>query len=642
MGETIISAEKMSVDAFSYMCSGKAGDVFDLETLTGSKEFYYGDDLQNLTKCTQVVLQKNGESCVLVPLDTNGNPVNVNVYMVYDHLYSFDIPLNNIVDEHSEDNGDVYLWNGTEYYVTNHLQPTEEDTKETIDAKLTEIHPYTVRITGHIGDTFISSELDELLIYAATGEKRAFRSDRWTNLKYVPSDNGQRYYQGYCINNYIKLNSFEDKVNYFDIYTKDDGTVALGVVLPGNQFYSMEDVDFYTLRESVVKPTLKNDKDVYHVQLRVPSNIMLEKDGELYDGDFTLKGGSAVVKYKGTELVNDDFVPENKQSGISQQETNTLEWTPALQFDEEGSDLFDAEKMQITITFEVYGTLTAASGKEIVYTKEEPLSVTETLTSEKLIQSYYACPNQRGYDVLLDLVEAVKNDVDNESKVSVTKIWDDSSDYYGVRPDHVTVTLERSVDGGETWSEFEGNVVTITGEGQNAGKSIWTKEITGIETFTINAVGEVVPYQFQIKSEDSIALDREEFAYEPSVDGMVVTNKLRLETETNISVEKKWIDEDGEEMTAGEIPESIYFSIYQDGKYYTTGILSKSVEWKTEIAGLPVYKSAQNKYTYTCYELDENGKKIQNGGIVSFDGEYYESAVTENDGAFVIQITTTG
>ena len=75
------------------------------------------------------------------------------------------------------------------------------------------------------------------------------------------------------------------------------GNPELSVTLPGNSVYPVSNVDFYTTRACIVKPLVKDYTDLYHIQLRVPSNVVVENDGELYSGTFTLKGGSARIVY---------------------------------------------------------------------------------------------------------------------------------------------------------------------------------------------------------------------------------------------------------------------------------------------------------------------------------------------------------
>jgi len=633
-GNQVVSAEKMSSTAFTYMCSGLLNEVFDLSDITGFKEFYYGDNLTNLTKCTQVILQKSGDEYVLLPVDSSGKPVSKNTYIVYDHLYTFDITLNSIVNEHSEDNGDVYLWRGSQYYITENLTPTTDDTLQYIDESLTEIQPYTVSVTGRIGDSFEVAEVDELLIYAAVGDRQTFIQD-WVNLQKHPSDNGARYYDGYCINDYLHLNSFEDKVNYFAIYENSDGSVSLGAMLPGDHMYSIDMIDFYTTRQPIVKPPIMDAKNIYHIQLRVPSNAVIEMDGELYSGDLTLSGGSATVIYNDQVLADSAF--SSVSSSGSQQESNGLSWAKNIVYGYNSSNViyepaFDPEVMKITITFMVYGTLTSTTGKEIVYSREEPLTVTETLSREKMLQSFFACPNLRGYDVLLDISAAVKRDVDATTayNVTITKNWDDSSNFYEVRPNEVTVTLERSLDNGVTWSEFENNVVTITGDGDNAGKSIWTKELKGIDSYIINGNGEIVPYTFRIKSESMVDTGNDDFIYESTINGTTVTNKLDFETELDIQLEKEWVDVNGNVLT-GLVPDDVIVHIYQDGKYFSTEYLSAKNNWQSNVYGVPVYKNAKEKYEYTVKVVDEDEEIIEDGQIAAYNSKSFQFSTTDTN-----------
>ncbi len=172
--ETLYTFTFLSSTPQNHTVVGYDGDTRTLTGITGSEKFYYGsrvpvtdntEDVEELHTdaypCDTVEIVTIGEENLILPLNEDGKPVyavietededgnitaieeidvvfdesgnaslvdpdgntvtgvtsNVTVYMVRDTLYTFEITTQNMVNEHTEDNGDVYLWQGTEYYV---------------------------------------------------------------------------------------------------------------------------------------------------------------------------------------------------------------------------------------------------------------------------------------------------------------------------------------------------------------------------------------------------------------------------------------------------------------------------------------------------------------------------------------------
>lgn len=676
----LVSAEKISNSSFTYSQKGVPGaDIFNLEDITGVSEFYYGDITAastELQKCSQVKIQKMGEEYRLCPLDSNGDVVETNVYMVYDHLYQFEITLKEMVKEHGEDNGDVFFWKGTTFKYPraatedeaaqgiNPADPVDIEAEYStpaekyleaahVDEGATAVRDVKITLTGRVGDTFTPDEANQLMIYAKS------QTLEWNmNWYYVhksnASDNGNRG-DNYLFNDFLKLNSFTDKVNYFEI-VEENGTVGIKVVFPGSNRSSMLiDTNLIIARDSVARYALREllttedamKNPIGHIQFRLPNNVMVKDDatGNIYSSSLTLDSVSTSIKYEEKELDKSSIGEDGENSikvreddpeteELENQETTSFGFTAfsaSEDSDKDGlPDAFDSNKVIITVTYKVSGTLTNIKNPEdtVTYTSQE---ITQTLTSAQLRQAYYDCPNQSGYDVALDITASAKTAIQNQSQITVTKVWEDEYNRYGSRPESVTVTLQRSVDG-QNWEDVtvtddNGNTklreVVITGDSR---KSIWTEQVSNIDTFIPDGDDKAIPYEFRIKTENYTAVEGFEYE-EPVINGTTVTNTLKLETD--VTIRKTW---NGNTADSGNIS-YISYALYQDGKYYAYRTISAANDWTTTFENLPIYRDRTfgsteiQRHEYTFYEIDGNGKRIADGEAAEFNGVYYYASI---------------
>lgn len=685
----IVKCEKTSAEAFRYTRPGVKGDQFALDDITGLNEFYYvesGAELSpdKLIPCVAVELAEDNGQIKLVPLDSQGNKViDATVYMVRDHLYQFDLKVRSLPNEHSEDDGDAYLWRGDQWIADNGDEaegdpkvPTEDATINTVDSELkTGLEDVNLTITGRIGDTFTPAELDQKIIYVATGSKRNFEGE-WFNIGRSPSDReneiGKRTVC-YFIKDYLKLNAYTDKINFFEIYLDSNDNPAVRVKMPGQGEYielkekdaSYEAIDLYVARQSILKDIVLDEienKTAFkptHVQLRVPTNIMVNIKDTLYDGAFTFEKGIITVDYVDDNgeshlLIDNVTVEQDDNEELSvQQEAKMASWTKTsckthnvCQCEEtpckcekiecpvpEGLDeIFDSNRVQVNVTYFLTGTLESIDGgQKIIYDADNPYEHTLTLTDNQLEESYYACPEHAGYDVILDVNYDIKQDIENGDQVLLTKIWDDKSNFYGLRPKGIILTLERSKDG-EEWELVDNYQVTIE-DSMNA--SVWTKEAIGLETYT-DSEGKECQYQYRIASEkyilenNSIADDYEH--YHESIDGLTVTNTV-IPPKTSVSGIKTWYEYDynGDgsnlELDAKYQPDKIYIALLKDGKYYTSRAITKTTGWEFNFTNLPKYNGTQ-EIVYTVREIDDNGKLVKNGESIVLNGISYAQSHT--------------
>lgn len=693
----IVECKKTSADSFHYTRPGVRGDQFNLSDITGLTEFYYtvsGATLapDALISCEKVELTEVGGQMKLLPLDSVGEPVNgAVVYMVRDHLYQFDIKLHSLPNEHSEDDGDAYLWKGNQWIADNGDEaegdpkfPTEGATINTVDPELkTGLEDVDLTIAGRVGDTFTPAELDQKIIYAATGTKREFKG-QWFNIGRSPSDReneiGKR---GVCyfIKDYLELNAYTDKINFFEIYLDSEGNPAVRAKMPGKGGYiglekngdSYESIDLYVARQSILKDVELNkieNKTAFkptHVQLRVPTNIMVNIKDVLYDGMFTFIKGRITVDYVDDtgvihRLVDGVEVEQDTNAELTiQQEAKMVSWsktsckthnvcqcgtTPCTcekvecPVPEGADEIFDSGRVKVDVTYFLTGSLTSIDGSStITYGEENPYEHTLTLTDNQLEESYYACPEHGGYDVILDVNYDIKQDMENGDQVLLTKIWDDKSNFYGLRPKGIILTLERSKDG-EEWELVDNYQVTIE-DSMNA--SVWTKEATGLETYT-DSEGKECQYQYRIASEkfilndDSIVEENDIQNYAHSIDGLTITNKV-IPPKTFVSGVKVWKDNDGTLLEEEYQPEKIYIALFKDGKYYSSKAVTKANDWNFIFEDLPEYNGTK-KIHYTVCEVDKNGRIIKGNATIDYDGISYKVGIT-TDTEGKIEITNT-
>lgn len=667
----IVECKVTSAGPFNYTRPGIKGDQFDLEDITGLSEFYYVESGKTLSPdklipCEKVELAEDNGQEKLLPLDAQGNPVaGATVYMVRDHLYQFDLKVRSLPNEHSEDDGDAYLWGGNQWIADNgKKEPTPGAEVKTLDSSVkTGLQSVDLTITGRIGDTFTPAELDQKIIYAATGTDREFK-DTWFNIGRSPSDKAnEEGERGVCffIRDYLELNAYTDKINFFQIYLDSAGKPALRVKMPGTDEYielkengdAYEAMDLYVARQSILKDVELDNIDgktafkPAHVQLRVPTNIMVNIQDVLYDGLFTFVKGIITVDYVDDEgethcLLDQVEVKQDTNAALSvQQEAKMASWKANSCSNHEVAEcpvpmgldeIFNSDRVKITIKYSLMGTLNQiGGGTSIAYDAENPYEHTLTLTGKELEESYYACPEHAGYDVIIDVNYNIKHDIENGDRVLLTKIWDDKENFYGLRPPGIILSLERSKDG-KDWELVDNYQVTLK---DSMGASVWTKEAIGLETYTDNA-GQEHQYQYRIASEKFILDNGREVevleTYRKSFDGLTVTNTV-IPPKTSVSGVKEWYEYDyngdGSNLRLEESyqPERIYIALMKDGKYYTSKAIFKSQGWQFTFDNLPKYNGTQ-EIVYTVQEIDDDGKLVQAGESIVLNGISYAQSQT--------------
>lgn len=582
--QTLDGAIEMSSNPQIFYYPGYEDDYLELSRLTNGADytFYYGTlgsagddgykDLSNLKECEygQIVKSETtndaGETIYeynILPLDENFNVVeNTNLYMEYDNVYSFDVEYESMVNEHTEDNGDVYLWMGTEYYVDKyHNQGTttsnytntvpasnmssagvwvqlgniretlinngtdfstyanvtrdqlesEGVTSEianavnanynygiagpyTVDDGATAVETYTARVTGHIGDEFVASDVFGTEVVYMVTEKSELHETEWVDLGAHASDDGTRAWW-YWINDFYRLNNYEDELEFLEITEREDqATGETQVRLEADEMgasglgeeYDVWNTDLVTKRDSVVETDLMTNPEKYeadgvgfsaiaglphHLQLRMNGTFETVDDqtGETYFGELTVIGDEDAEGNLGPKAPYVEYsVPAIDSSGNdlgivtgssyikmeNEQEAASLAFTA-----EDGTNayvpqeyMFDDSQVVIYVRINFEGTITSSSGETVTYDYDNPYTYEGTLTAAQLMEAFDTCPNNAGYDFAVNLSEAVHTYINTDTQIILYKVWDDNTNAYDSRGnvDGVVVTLERSEDG-RTW-----------------------------------------------------------------------------------------------------------------------------------------------------------------------------------------------
>ena len=194
-------------------------------------------------------------------------------------------------------------------------------------------------------------------------------------------------------------------------------------------------------------------------------------------------------------------------------------------------------------------------GQEILYTAEE-------LTK---IEGYTAQYSP-------DTFTITNTHIPETTKLSVQKRWNDRDNEDGNRPDQITVWLYRTVGSKEAQKIEE---VTLTQSG-----GVWSEKTW--ENLPAYVKGE--PAVYTVKEED-IAHYTAEYDYTTAPGTVIITNTYHR-PQTDITVEKKWDDDDNRDgYRPAEIKVSLYEAengmpaIYADGTKAETVILSEEQGW---------------------------------------------------------------
>ena len=216
-------------------------------------------------------------------------------------------------------------------------------------------------------------------------------------------------------------------------------------------------------------------------------------------------------------------------------------------------------------------------GNEINYTVEEE-------TTNKFYTSSISGDMTNGY-VITNTFQVPKETVD----VKVNKVWVDSDNEAGKRPDSVTLKVAGN---GQTYTQ----VVTAGNQGENA--NTWTYTFTGLDKYDGN--GDEIDYTV-----DEENLNSEFYLKSVDQESNTVTNTFQVPGENvQIRVTKAWDDNNNE---AGKRPSSVTLQIKNGESVVTSQAVSEGDNWTYEFT-VPKYDSLGNPINYTADEANLGNK----------------------------------
>lgn len=189
--------------------------------------------------------------------------------------------------------------------------------------------------------------------------------------------------------------------------------------------------------------------------------------------------------------------------------------------------------------------------------------------------------------------------------LEVTKIWNDSENQDGIRPQTIDVVLISSIDG-ESWSDVEQtedikNPITLPDDGD-----VWSYTWSKLPTHDVNGN----PIKYSVREE---LPENSGYAGAVSLTGnakegykVEITNTHETE-KTNVKVVKNWNKNGYENL---QLPESITVTLYaqveggaKETKPEWTVTLPEDGKWEHTFENLPVYEDGK-KITYTVSEVE--------------------------------------
>lgn len=212
---------------------------------------------------------------------------------------------------------------------------------------------------------------------------------------------------------------------------------------------------------------------------------------------------------------------------------------------------------------------------------------TRAVSGFKTISPYLVYfPGQTiGGSPIYNVLSNVKTERDNSGSgggdktfsVSVTKIWDDSDNADGIRPQSVVVTLLRSGKKYKTVTLSPKNGWKYTFSGLSGTENAYTIEEEVVTGYTASYAGS-------------------------ATDGFIITNRHQaqnppIQSGVSVWVQKKWEDENNKN---GLRPNSVTVQLIQNGTIYKTAQLNSSNDWKLCFDNLPDAR-------YTVKEISPEG-----------------------------------
>ena len=304
------------------------------------------------------------------------------------------------------------------------------------------------------------------------------------------------------------------------------------------------------------------------------------------------KNGSLVTYTVTEETVPEGYQVTYSEDGLTAINTHTPD-TKKLVVKKVWDDNSNQDgKRPGSVTF----TVTGSDGNE--YTATLSGNGNEWTATIEKVAVYYDGGKTVTFEVTEDTVAGYTPSIDNEkltitnsytpekADVVVTKVWDDSSNKEGLRPEKITIHL---LANGEEVSATP----TIAKDGNT-----WTFTYSKLD---VNAGGSAIEYTV---TEDTVT------NYETDIDNekLIITNSRKVE-EVEVNVQKVWEDENNAE---GFRPDEVIVNLLANGKVIDTVTLSEDNEWEYSWTKLDKYANGSEiKYTVTEDEVDNYETDIE-------------------------------
>ncbi len=283
-----------------------------------------------------------------------------------------------------------------------------------------------------------------------------------------------------------------------------------------------------------------------------------------------------------------------------------------------------AEKVMATTKYDTMDALVSEDGN----TYSVKLTV-PNYSSDLTMKHVYRLTEQdvpTGYTSVVNEYTATNTRI-GTLDIDVTKYWTDPGDVD--RPD-IKLTLTGKVGDAEVKtyeinvSDDNGNVTaTMNGDNLtvNANGNTWTITAAGLKQYHN---GEEIIYTL---SEDAVNGYTSE-----TVEGQpfAINNVIVDPENVTVSAEKKWANMEIEGVYRPTLPDSITVALFRDGVKVegTERTVTKENEYAIQsYDNLEMYSPNGSRYSYQIMELNADGSKVVNDGIISF-GENNEYRVT--------------
>ena len=348
----------------------------------------------------------------------------------------------------------------------------------------------------------------------------------------------------------------------------------------------------------------------------------LKQNGTVVDTQTTDENGRAVfkgVKFGSYKLVEtqapNGYKPNTEEKDITVDEngdakyeiqnelalksiSGTVKWEDA-----NNQDGKRPEKVTVTLNKTVDGTTTKVKDVEVA----TPASSADTSNYEFTDLPQYEGGKEVTYTVAQNSVDGYTTKVDGfnivnkyepaKKTVSGTVKWEDANNQDGKRPEKVTVTLNKTVDG-TTTKVKDVEVVTPASSADTS-----NYEFTDLPQYE---GGKEITYTVAQNSVD---------AYTTKVDGFNIVNTHEPE-KTVVEGTKTWNDADDQD---GVRPAEITIKLFKNGTEVTTKKVTEADGWKWKFENLDKYYDKGKEVKYTIqedkvekYTTEVNGFNVTN------------------------------